>query len=94
MVVACGSARTAVVNVYTDAETPFAAAVTTESGTALMEVDGATLFRNMAGAILDFFEAGSERIDRAESLTVRAILDAAGRKSAASRWTPLATRPR
>ncbi|MHC4886697.1 MAG: Gfo/Idh/MocA family protein [Planctomycetota bacterium] len=69
--------KTGVVNVYTNANTPFAAAVTTEKETRLIEVDGSKIFLNMAVAILDLFESGTASIARKESLTIRKILDAA-----------------
>ncbi len=69
--------RTAVINVYVNAETPFAASVTTTDGTKWMAVDDSRLFVDTAAAILDFFEAGKPNIDRAESLAVRRILDVA-----------------
>ena len=69
--------RTAVINVYAQADTPFAASVTTKAGTQLFTVDGARLFVDTLAAIFDFFEAGKPNIDRAESLAVRRILDAA-----------------
>ena len=69
--------RTAVVNVYVNAETPFAASVTTRAGTKWMAVDDSRLFVDTAAAILDFFDSGKPNIDRAESLVIRRILDAA-----------------
>jgi predicted dehydrogenase len=69
--------RTAVVNVYTGSETPFAASVTTEKGTRIVEVDTSKIFRDNAAAILDFFETGKPGVDKAETLMIRTILDAA-----------------
>ena len=69
--------RTAVMNVYTNTDTPFAASVTTVKATKLIEVDTSRLFIDMAAAILDFFERGKPDIDREESLTIRRILDRA-----------------
>lgn len=69
--------RTAVVNVYTQSDTPFAASVTTRAGTRYIPVDGARLFVDTAAAIFDFFEAGRPSIDRAETLAIRRILDVA-----------------
>lgn len=69
--------RTAVVNVYVNAETPFAASVTSKAGTRWLTVDDSRLFVDTAAGILDFFDAGKPNIDRAESLAVRRILDAA-----------------
>lgn len=74
--------RSAVINVYTKGNTPFAAGVTSDEGTELVTVDGGTLFTNMASGILDFFLAGKALIDREESLTVRKILDACAKGEA------------
>ncbi len=69
--------RTAVINVYVNAQTPFAASVTTNAGTQQFTVDDSRLFVDTAAGILDFFDAGRPNIARAESLAVRSILDAA-----------------
>lgn len=69
--------RTAVINVYANTDTPFAASVTTATATTLIEVDTSHLFVDMARAILDFYEAGQPTIDRTESLAIRRILDVA-----------------
>jgi predicted dehydrogenase len=69
--------RTAVINVYTTGDTPFAATITTAAKTQHVPVNGATLFVDTAAGILDFFDAGEPNIDRAESLMIRRILDAA-----------------
>lgn len=69
--------RTAVVNVYTGADTPFAASVTTAGETRYVAVDTSGIFRDTAAAILDFFKTGKPNIDRSESLAIRRILDAA-----------------
>jgi predicted dehydrogenase len=78
--------RSAVINVYTKGNTPFAAGVTSDDGTELVTVDGGTLFTNMASGILDFFVAGKALIDREESLTVRKILDASAKPEAMERF--------
>ncbi|MCL5998957.1 MAG: Gfo/Idh/MocA family oxidoreductase [Chloroflexi bacterium] len=77
LLIDCHGGRTAVVNVYTNADTPFAAAVTTAQGTQLITVDSSRLFIDMAAAILDLFDNGRPSIDRAESLLIRRILDVA-----------------
>lgn len=69
--------RTAVINVYTNADTPFAAGITTAQRTQLLTVDTSRLFIDMAAAILDLFDTGGPGIDRAESLMIRRILDVA-----------------
>ena len=74
--------RTAVVNVYVQANTPYAASVTTASETVCLTVERGRLFVDALSAILDCFESGQPTIDRAESLMIRRILDAAGRQEA------------
>ena len=74
--------RTAVVNVYTNATTPFAAAVTTAKKTEYIAVDSSRIFLDTAAAMLDLFEQGEAAIDRGESLMIRRILDAAGQDAA------------
>jgi predicted dehydrogenase len=69
--------RTAVINVYTAGDTPFAALLTTAKHTQYVPVNTSTLFTNMAGGILDFFDHGQAQIDRNESLAIRRILDVA-----------------
>jgi len=81
--------RTAVVNVYTKARTPFAASVTTSEATRLIEVDTAAIFVRLAAAVLDLFDSGKPDIDRAESLMIRRILDAADEPEALGNFVPL-----
>ncbi len=69
--------RTAVVNVYTGSDTPFAAAVTSRLSTRLIAVDSAHLFIDVAAAVLDFFDSGLPAVNRQESLVIRQVLDAA-----------------
>ncbi|MFP4028971.1 MAG: Gfo/Idh/MocA family oxidoreductase [Candidatus Brocadiia bacterium] len=69
--------RTAVVNVYTNAQTPYAASITTADETRIIEVKTADIFLNTLSAVLDLFEKGKPDIDRAESLIIQRILDAA-----------------
>ncbi|MGB7158530.1 MAG: Gfo/Idh/MocA family oxidoreductase [Tepidisphaeraceae bacterium] len=82
--------RTATLNVYATEGTPYAAAVTDEKGTKLIEVQTSKLFVDTAAAVLDFFEAGKPNIDRAESLTIRRILDTAAKPEARERFVLLA----
>jgi len=74
--------RTAVVNVYANTNTPFAAAVSTDKRTEFLTVDNSAFFRNTASAFLDLFESGEPGIDRRESLMIRRVLDLAARKKA------------
>jgi predicted dehydrogenase len=69
--------RTAVVNVYTNANTPFAASVTTADRTLLIPVDTSRIFLNMAVAMVALFATGQPNIDRRESLAIRHVLDLA-----------------
>ena len=68
--------RTAVVNVYIKRKTPYAASVTTAKETRYIEVDTKPLFVDAAAAMLDFFAAGKEQVDRRETMAVMRILDA------------------
>ena len=67
--------RSAVVNVYCNADTPFAAAVTTDKATKYVPVVPEALFIDAMAGVLDFFEKGQPTIDRAETLVIRRILD-------------------
>jgi predicted dehydrogenase len=69
--------RTAVANVYCDSATDFAATITTSRETVHLKVATDTLFVDAAAGILDFFDAGTPLIDRAETMAIRTILDAA-----------------
>ena len=69
--------RTAVVNVYTNTSTPFAAMLTTTNNTEYIAVDSSTIFRNTTEAMLDLFESGTETINRRETLAIHSTLDAA-----------------
>jgi predicted dehydrogenase len=81
--------RTAIVNVYVNAKTPFAASLTTDKRTTLIEVESGKIFRNTAAAILDLFETGTAGVDPAESLTIRRILDAADEAAALNGFVEL-----
>ncbi len=69
--------RTAVANVYTQGETPYAAGVTTDHQTTLLHVPLDQIFVNNAKAVLELFESGKPNIDRRETLVIRRILDLA-----------------
>jgi len=69
--------RTAVVNVYVKRKTPYAASITTAKETRYLEVDTKPLFVDAAAAMLDFFSAGKELVDRRETMAILRILDAA-----------------
>ena len=81
--------RTAVVNVYNRRKTPFAASVTTEKETRHVEVDAKPLFVDAAAAMVDFFEAGREQVDRRETMAVLRILEASRDPAALERFVSL-----
>lgn len=81
--------RTAVVNVYTSSSTPYAAAVTNRKGTRLVQVDQKLMFQNSLAATMDFFASGTPNVDRAETLALMSILDAAGRPETTERFVAL-----
>ena len=81
--------RTAVANVIDGGATTYAASINIAAGTHHMEVERSTLFVNTAAAILDFLESGIPLVDRAESLVIRRILDAAGEPAARERFVEL-----
>jgi predicted dehydrogenase len=68
--------RTAVVNVYNQRKTPYAASITTAKESKYLEVDTKPLFVDAAAAMLDFFAAGKEQVDRRETMAVMRILEA------------------
>jgi predicted dehydrogenase len=81
--------RTGVANVYTKGETPFAASLTNDHGTKLIEIDTSKIFLDTAAAVLDLFESGKPNIDRRESLAIRRILDAANDPAALDQFVKL-----
>ncbi len=81
--------RTAVVNVFVETATPFAASVTTAEATTFVEVDSSQLFLNGLAAILDFLETGKPNIPRAETLMIRRLLDLAESPDAAAGFIPV-----
>ncbi|MCC7262033.1 MAG: Gfo/Idh/MocA family oxidoreductase [Candidatus Latescibacteria bacterium] len=81
--------RTAVVNVYTKGNTPFAATLSTGAATEYVAVDSSAIFRDTAAAMLDLFASGKAAIDRHETLAIRRILDAAAEPAALERFVQL-----
>lgn len=81
--------RTAVVNVYNRRKTPYAASITTAKESRYIEVDTKPLFVDAAAALLDFFAAGKEQVDRRETLAVQRILDASRDPAALERFVKL-----
>ena len=81
--------RTAVVNVYTNATTPFAASLSSDEQTQYVAVDTSRLFIDAASNILTFLEAGEEYVDRRETLTIMRILDAARRSETEGQFVTL-----
>ena len=81
--------RTAIANVYTNANTLFAAALTTAKGSEYIAVDSSAIFRNTAAAMLDLFTQGKTAIDRRETLAIRQVLDAAERPETQSHFVDI-----
>jgi hypothetical protein len=81
--------RTAVINVYINRQTPYAASITTDKETKYIEVDTGRLFVDAAAAMLDFFTAGKPLVDRRESLAIMRILDAANDPAALEHFVKL-----
>lgn len=81
--------RTGVANVYTHGSTPFAASVTTDEATKMIQVESGAIFVNNAAAVIDLFESGKPGVDRAETLAIRRILDLAGTAEAAKGFVRL-----
>ncbi|NLB60053.1 MAG: hypothetical protein GX806_03115, partial [Lentisphaerae bacterium] len=76
----------ALVNVFTGASTPYAASVTTDKETRILQPEMAGLFVNAASAMLDLFETGQAAIDRRESLMIQSLLDVAGQPEIEGKW--------
>ncbi|MFH1478017.1 MAG: Gfo/Idh/MocA family oxidoreductase [Verrucomicrobiota bacterium] len=89
LIVDFSGGRTAIINVYLNAATSYAASVTTDKETKIISADGDPIFLNMAAAILDLFETGKATIDRAESLMIRRILDVALKAKATGKFMKL-----
>ncbi len=81
--------RTAVVNVYNQRKTPYAASITTAKESRYLEVDTKPLFVDAAAALLDFYAAGKELVDRRETMAVMRILEASRDPAALERFVKL-----
>lgn len=78
--------RTGSVFVHTNGECAFRAVVTTDAKTVHVDTSPDPIFRDLASRILDFFESGSECIDRRETLALFKIRDAAFNAKARGRF--------
>jgi len=78
--------RTAVINVYVKAATPYLATITTTKETSMIKIDGASIFSSTLSAILDMFDSGKPSVDWRETLAIRGILDAAMKPAALRRF--------
>lgn len=81
--------RTAVVNVMSKPNTPFAASVTTEKTTHHLTVDVNDMWARGLGGILDFLTTGEPVVDRRESLLVRRVLDLIAEPAGYECWQPV-----
>jgi len=82
--------RTAVINVYPRTETSFAASLTTDKATEYVDAESADLFKDAMNAVLNFFDAGTATFDRAETLAIFKIIDAARQADAGLKMVKLA----
>jgi len=78
--------RSAIIDFTPGVDVPYAAALTTDKSTQMLEIDLTNLFRDALAASLEFIETGVPQVDRAESLLVRNILDLAGSSAAENRF--------
>ncbi len=67
--------RLATIDFNPNEHVPYAAALTTDHTTELINIDLSQLFVDAAAGILDFFLKGMAQIDRKESLLIRQVLD-------------------
>ncbi len=81
--------RTAVINVYAKTETPFAASLTTATGTEYVPAESETLFRDALAAVFDFFAKGVATFDRNETLAIFRIIEGARDPRAARQFVTL-----
>ena len=81
--------RTAVINVYISAKTPYAASVTTDAETRYFAADTGRIFVDMAIAFLELFASGTPNIPPEETLAIMRILDAAADPRALKRFVSL-----
>ena len=90
LILDASAGRGAVVNVCCGSDTPYAVVATTAKGTSWHAVEGGPLFRDALAAICDFLADGVPRLDRRETLMIRAILDAAADPRCLAGFLPLA----
>lgn len=89
LVVDFSRGRTAVVNVYCQTKTPFAAALTTEAATEYVGAESPALFQDALAAVLDFFARGAPTFDRNETLAIFRIIEGARDPRAARHFLPI-----
>lgn len=84
--------RGAVVNVCCGSDTPYAVVASTPATTRWHAVDGGRLFTDALSAICDFLADGTPRVDRRETLAIRAVLDAATDPRSRNAFLPIPER--
>ncbi len=82
--------RTATIHLMLGSDQEYAATLATRNDIRHVTVDGHALFRDACAGILDFFDRGTPTIDRAETLAIMRILDAARDPAARTGFVPLA----
>jgi len=81
--------RNAILTVACNTDTPMAITVTTSKATRWPILDNSTMFSGALSEICTFLADGKPRVDRRETLTIRAVLDAVNDPRCLSTWMPL-----
>jgi hypothetical protein len=67
--------RTAVVNLYSNTRTPYAASVTSDKDTKYISVDTKDLFVRATRGLIEFYKSAEPKIDRRETMAIMQIID-------------------
>jgi predicted dehydrogenase len=78
--------RTAVVNLYSNARTPYAATVTSDKATKYISVDTKALFVRATRGLIDFYRSAEPQIDRRETMAIMQVIDASGDPNSLERF--------
>jgi predicted dehydrogenase len=90
LLISFSGGRSAVVNVEVG-DAPFSARLAGDRGERTVAIDLARLFADACSAMIDFLADGRPRVDRRETLAIRAILDAAADPASGREPVPLAS---
>ncbi|MCP4786235.1 MAG: Gfo/Idh/MocA family oxidoreductase [Fuerstiella sp.] len=78
--------RTAVVNLYSNARTPYAATVTSDKDTKYISVDTKDLFVRATRGLIDFYKSEEPKIARRETMAIMQVIDASRDPKALERF--------